>query len=464
MPVKLRITFLFGFIVFVILALVCGTVFYFSYTERLHNIRTRLTNRAITLARLLGQSQVFDQNLIRKIDSSTTLAMKDRTFQAYDYLNNKIYSYSDALNDTFKIKATILDDARVKGSVYFISGKKEAVAYHYVNPNNRIVVVTVGYDEDGKNKIRQLSGILWFSFLSGTIIAFAGGYFFSGRLLKPIKKIADDINEISARNPARRISTGHIHDEWHYLSQTLNQLLNRLQDSFETQRRFVSNASHELSTPLTTISSQLEVSLQKDRNAQQYRIVMESVYQDVRQLSKLTQTLLEFAQASGNPGGLDIQPVRIDEILMSLPAEMKKSNQEYIVTLSFENMPADEQKLIVFGNTELLFTAIKNIVSNACKYSGNHKAGIKLYAEQEEIRILIEDSGIGIMEAELKYIFQPFYRVNSTSAESGFGLGLSLAYRIIKLHKGNITVASSVGQGSIFTVTFPIKNSNKLLI
>jgi two-component system sensor histidine kinase ArlS len=328
MPVKLRITLLFGLIVFIILVLVCGAVYYFSYTERIQFMRTRLTNRAITMARLLGQTNYFDQNLLRRIDSSTALSIKEKTFQAYDYLNNKIYSYYDAAADTLHVDTSILDDARVKGTIYFTQGRKDGVAYHYVDPNSRIVVVTTAYDEDGQKKIGQLRNILWFSFLTGIIIAFAGGYFFSDRLLRPIKKIADDINEISAQNLARRITPGNIQDEWHYLAETLNQLLNRLQDSFETQRRFVSNASHELSTPLTAISSQLEVSLQKDRNAGQYRHVMESVYQDVRNLSKLTQTLLEFAQASGNPGGLELQPVRIDEILLRLPAEMKKSNHD----------------------------------------------------------------------------------------------------------------------------------------
>lgn len=455
MPVKLRITLLFCLIVFVILAIVCATAYYFSYTQRQQNIRTRLSNRAITLARLLGQSQVFDQALIRRIDSSTMLAMKDKTFQAYDYLNKKIYSYSDAPVDTITIDTNILDDARVKGMIFFHIRHKEAVAYHYVTPNTRIVAITAAYDEEGKAKIRQLRNILWFSFLSGIIITFLGGYFFSDRLMRPIRKIADDINEISAHNLSGRISTGEVKDEWHYLSETLNRLLNRLQDSFETQRRFVSNASHELSTPLTAISSQLEVSLQKNREAQQYRLVMESVYQDVRHLSKLTQTLLEFAQASGDAGGLNILPVRMDEILMSLPAEIKKSNADYLVVLSFDDMPAEEEKLIVFGNAELLFTAIKNIVTNACKYSADHKAVIKLKAEAESITIAISDKGMGIPDEELKYIFQPFYRVNSTSQQAGFGLGLSLANRIIKLHKGNIVVNSAPGQGTEFVVTLP---------
>jgi signal transduction histidine kinase len=455
MPVKLRITLLFGLIVFIILILVCGTVYYFSYTERINGIRTRLTNRAITMARLIGQSKYFDQNLLRKIDSSTALSIKDKTFQVYDYLNNRVYSYSDAPDDTLRIDTAVLDDARVKGTIYFTQGNKEGVAYHYVDPNVRVVAVTAAYDEDGIHKIKQLQKILWFSFLTGIIIAFAGGYFFSDRLLKPIKKIADDINEISAQNLARRISSGKIRDEWHYLAETLNRLLNRLQDSFETQRRFVSNASHELSTPLTAISSQLEVSLQKDRDAGQYRLVMESVYQDVRHLNKLTQTLLEFAQASGDPGGLEIQPIRIDEILLRLPAEMKKSNLGYAVMLAFDNMPPEEEKLIVYGNGELLFTAIKNIVFNACKYSDDHKAYIRLQVNEEEVIVYIEDHGIGIPPHELKYIFQPFYRVNSTSVNSGFGLGLSLANRIIKLHKGIIDVNSETGRGTLFALTLP---------
>jgi Signal transduction histidine kinase len=455
MPVKIRITLLFGLIVFVILVLVCGAVYYFSYTERIHAMRTRLTNRAITMARLMGQSNYFDRDLLRRIDSSTALSIKEKTFQAYDYLNNRIYSYYDAATDTLHVDTTILDDARVKGVIYFTDGKKDGVAYHYVDPNSRIVVVTSAYDEDGKKKIAELRNILWFSFLTGIIIAFAGGYFFSDRLLRPIKKIADDINEISAQNLARRIGAGKIRDEWHYLAETLNQLFNRLQESFEAQRRFVSNASHELSTPLTAISSQLEVSLQKDRNASQYRNVMESVYQDVRHLNKLTQTLLEFAQASGNPGGLEIQPVRIDEILMRLPAEMKKSNKEYGVTLDFDEMPPEEEKLIVNGNGELLFTAIKNIVINACKYSDDHKAHIHLKVKKGEISVIIEDKGVGIPASELKYIFQPFYRVNNTSKSSGFGLGLSLANRIIKLHKGAINVASEPGSGTQFALTLP---------
>lgn len=455
MPVRLRITLLFSTIVFVILAIVCGSVYYFSYTRRIKTFQTRLSNRAITTARLLSQSDVFSNKDIQEIDSATAVIMRNKTVQAYDRLNNKIYSYSDLPGDTQSVNPAILNEARIKKSLYFISGDKDAVVYYYTEANNPLVIVIAAYDLDGKNKLRQLKFILLLSFMSGILIAFAGGYIFSKRLLSPIKKIADNVNDISAKNLTRRINSGKSKDEWSYLANTLNELLDRLQESFESQRRFISNASHELTTPLTSISSQLEVSLQRNRDPEDYRKVMQSAYQDVRHLSKLTQILLEFAKASGEPGGLEINLLRIDEILLRLPSEIKKQDATYSIVLEFDDLPEEEEKLVVLGNAELLFTAIKNIVVNACKYSKNHQAQVKLTIQSPKITIGIKDNGPGISPDKLKDIFQPFFRVFENSEQTGFGLGLSLAHRIIKMHNGEITVSSESNEGSLFTIDLP---------
>jgi two-component system sensor histidine kinase ArlS len=398
MPVRLRITILFGLLVFCILILVCGSVYYFSNSSRVNNIRTRLINRAITTGRLLAQSDVFDQQLLQKIDASTAMIMKNKSLEVYDYLNNKIYSYSETPNDSLIVPQEVLDEARIKNSVFFSIDSKEAVAYHYVDNDRRIIVVAAAFDEDGLKELAQLRLILVISFIGGTVVAFLVGYLFSRRLLLPVRKIADDLNEITTQNLARRIHTGHAADEWYYLSNTLNSLLNRLQEGFEIQRRFIANASHELSTPLTSISSQLEVFLQKDRQAEQYRQVMESIYQDVRHLSKLTQTLLKFAQASGDHGGIEIEPVRVDEILLRLPSEIKKMDPAFSVFLLFDSLPEEENKLVVSGNSELLFSAIKNIVTNACKYSVDHRAIVSLFTKPGHVVVSVQDYGIGIPE------------------------------------------------------------------
>ncbi len=455
MPIRWRITLLFTIVVFIILGVVCSATYYFSYRSRHERINLRLSNRAITTARLLSQSEIFDRYLIERIDSSTTITLSNKSVQAYNFLNRKIYGYSEKSEDTIAVTSSLLDDTRIKESIYFTEGERDVVSYYYNQGNAKIVIICAAMDVEGKKYLVQLKNILLLSFLAGLGIALVGGYFFSKQLLNPIRNITREVTEISAHNLTRRIHTGTAKDEWHKMSTTLNDLLNRLQESFELQRRFISNASHELSTPLTSISSQLEIALQRERNADEYQRVLASALQDVRHMNKLTQTLLEFAKAAGNKGGLEINLVRIDEILMEMPSSLQKQNNLYEVSLHFEGLPENEDELLVFGNAELLVTAIMNIVSNACKYAPDHKAVIDFSIRDATFYISISDNGPGIPENELSNIFLPFYRVNTEYATTGFGLGLALAYQIIKLHKGEISAESTEGEGTVFCLKIP---------
>lgn len=461
MPVRIRITLLFVLFVFIIMSIVCGSVYYISANERVKTMKTRLTNRAITIGRLLARTEIFDPNLIRQFDSLTAVSLREKVIQVYDSNEHEIYRYSDVAGDRIKVDKEELDDLREESDeIYFTRGNKEAIGYE--DDNIKVFIISAANDNDGRMNLARLKTILIISFLVGIISALIIGFIFSQRLLRPIKKIADEVSDISVQNLARRVSTGNVKDEWHYLADTFNQLLNKLQEGFELQRRFISNASHELSTPLTSISSQLEVILEKERSSAEYQKVIRSVYHDVRHMGKLTLTLLEFARASGNKGGLDIDLVRIDEILMGMPSEISKINSEYRVILNFDNMPDEEEKLLVFGNEALLLTAIKNIALNACKYSDNHQAIIKLETGENNIQVEIEDKGIGIPPEEIDNIFQPFYRANKATEGRGFGLGLSMADRIIKLHKGTIKVHSIVNKGTTFTITIPSATSLEL--
>lgn len=466
MPVKTRITILFTLLVVGILTLVCGSVYYFSYTNRIEDIKTRLFNRAVTTGRLLRQGGIFAPALIRKIDASTSLAMTDKVIEAYDEHGKKVYAYSDNAVDTPLASKEIISKTRKErsGVLYFTRHTKDVVALYYKEGGADLVILAAAFDETGNEKMAHLRLVLVFSFIGGILISVIGGYLFSTSLLRPIRRIADEVNDISARNLTRRIRAAddETTDEWSYLSGTLNQLLNRLQESFEIQGRFIANASHELSTPLTSISSQLEVALQRTRTEDEYRKVIQSVQQDTRQLSKLTQTLLEFARASGTAAGLEIDLVRIDEVLLLLPGEIAKANPLFSVKLDFQSLPEAEEDLLVFGNEELLLTAIRNIVSNACKYSEDHHAVVRLTVHEKEIRISISDKGRGIAPEEQQNIFQPFYRTEEGHAIPGFGLGLSLSRRIIQLHKGWIDLESAPGNGSTFYVILPMAAAGKV--
>jgi signal transduction histidine kinase len=455
MPVRLKITLVFSAIVFCILGIVCVIVYFFSSTNRKNNIHARLTNVTITTGRFLSRAESFNPRLIQKIDSLTAIAFTHKTIQVYDQYDQKIYSFNDDDEDTLSINKKKLDEARNQGKIYSDIGNRDVVFYHYTDQKLSVVIAAAGFDVFGRQNLNRLLLILVISFFLGTIIAIVIGHIFSGRLLKPLGRIADEVNEISAQNLSRRMDTGSARDEWFYLSDTLNQLLNRLQESFELQRRFISNASHELSTPLTSISSQLEVTLQKERSGEDYRVVMKSIYHDIQHMGKLTHTLLEFAKASGSKGGIEIKPIRIDEIILRMPSELAKIGSTYSVLLNFDELPEEEESLFVFGNEELLFTAIKNIVLNACKYSKDHQAIILLQADKKNIVISVSNIGSGIPGNELENIFQPFYRVEEDRTAGGFGLGLSLAKRIIQLHRGKITVNSKQQKETIFTIQLP---------
>lgn len=456
MKIKYRIAILFTILVTLILFFVCASIYYFSNLNRELDFKRRLRNRALSTISLLVKVEGMDQALLKRIDENTLISLKEKSVLVYDGQNKEIYRYRDQGANYERPTLTILQSARDKGEYIYSSGHRDVIAVALKSGDHQYVSVAAAYDDVGLDKLEQLKFILLVSFISGSLITLLTGLIFSSRLVRPIKKITNEVNEISSQNLSRRILLTSTKDELYELSFTFNQLLTRLQESFEIQRRFIANASHELSTPLTSISSQLEITLQNNRTADEYRQIIQSVYEDVKNLNRLTRSLLELAKASGTSDGMELTLVRIDELLMKLPADMHKTKSLYKVELHFETFPENEDNLLVFGNGDLLESAIKNVVLNACKYSNNHTANVALNFSDNHLYIVITDNGPGIIKEHQEMIFQPFFRSEKDSNSEGFGLGLSLAYRIIKLHKGDILYTEVIPHGSCFTITLPI--------
>ena len=217
---------------------------------------------------------------------------------------------------------------------------------------------------------------------------------------------------------------------------------------------FISNASHELSTPLTSISSQLEVTMQRTRTAEEYQEVLQSVHEDVVQMRQLTKSLLEIAK-TGSEGSIELNEIRIDEVLFKVTGDLKRLHTDYRVELNFSDSAALESNFLVFGNVDLLYIAIKNIVENGCKYSIDNRSRIDLMFRNGSTIIEVKSFGKPIGEDEMEKIFQPFYRSSTSEGKSGFGLGLALAKRIIALNKGTLVVESNATDGTTFTITVP---------
>ena len=457
MKIKNKIIVLFTVVVTTILLIICSSVYYFSSLNRTIQFKERLRNRAMTTIELLCKVKGINKELLQSIDQNMLIALRNKSVIVYNATGSVVYSYSDTGNIPVTIGKSVLDATfSSEGEDYYTESQKEVLVIPVKYGKSKFVVVAAAYDKDGHNELDRLRYVLIFNFIFGFLISVITGIFFSLRLVVPIKKITQEIKTISSRNFSTRIDTQKPKDELNELTCTLNELLDRLQDSFEMQGRFISNSSHELSTPLTSISSQLEITLQNERSNDEYKTVLYSVYDDVRNLTQLTRSLLEIAKASGTAMGLELSLVRMDELLMNLSSEIKKIDPQYIMELQFDNFPEEDNLLLIYGNNDLLYSAVKNIVVNGCKYSENHTARVQLNFTAKQLIVVVEDDGIGIKSEEQELIFQPFYRGNNSSYKQGFGLGLSLAYRIIKLHKGNIELENKPTKGSIFKLGFPI--------
>jgi two-component system sensor histidine kinase ArlS len=454
MSIRYKIALLFSFLVMIILALVSIAVYFFSVKERHELFNNRLIKRAMYTAGVYADLSDSSFAVLRKLDASGTSAFYDKSITITKVNGGYAYMYSDSTRDSLFLDRSIFEKVRTESPYFFSFNNKSAAAVLHTDSSSNFIVAVAAIDRDGMEYLSNLKKILLIALLLAVLLSFFAGIIFAKRIIAPIKRITGEVNLITSKDLSRRIKVDKEKDELTTLAKTFNSLLNRVQDSFAIQHRFISNASHELSTPLTAVSSQLEVAMQKDRTPTEYQEVITSVYDDIRELQLLTQTLLDIAKA-GSHGDIDLAEVRVDETLFKVISAIQKQNKGYRATLNFSVFPEEEKRLTIFGNANLLYSALKNIIENGCKYDANLKADVS--AEFNETRIIIKVSNRGdVIEAgDLQNIFQPFFRTGSAQEKPGFGLGLTLTKGILSLHKGTIHVTSTREAGTTFTVILP---------
>lgn len=454
MQIRYRITITYAITVAIILLILVFTVYFLSSQDRITQYHQRLRARAFTTLRLL-QAEQLQPELVRKLTRYPAAALYQRSITVYDSAGTLIFADNDDNAKPVYITPSLKLRLQTNKEVYFKSEHRDALAL--VNKGNTILIAA--YDEDRIEWLSKLQFILFFSFFMGIALVFIVGYVFSLRLVHSISVITGKVQHITTRDLSLRLDEGKQRDELEQLAHTINELLKRLQHSFETQGRFIDNASHELSTPLAVILSQIDISRQKQRSTEEYQELMDSLYEDVSRLDVLVKSLLDLAKIQGSPKGVELADIRLDDLLMDLPPAIRKLNPAYKVSLTFEEFPEDDSKLSVFGNEPLLFCAFYNVVHNACKYSAGGTPQVRMRFEQDGILVAVEDNGPGIDKAELEYVFQPFYRGMNINHNKipGIGLGLSLAQNIIKLHNGRIWVESLPEKGTTFFVKLRYK-------
>lgn len=454
MNIRARLTLRFSLIVATILAIFCIAVYLRSAEYRREEFFTRLEGRAITTARLLVTVQQVDNALLRIIDRNSIYALFEEKVLIFDNSNKLIYSSLDDF--TVDYTPELLERVRREKVVHQTNASSEMVGLVYEASGQSVVVIASAYDRYGRSKLDNLRTILLTGLLLGIVIIVISGRLFARQMLMPLARMNAQVSEITAGNLDRRVDEGNRRDEIAHLAMNFNAMLRRIEAAFGIQEQFVSNASHELRTPLAAITSQLQVTLDKQRSAEEYRQVLQSVFDDAQTLVMLTNGLLTLVQSGVEGQRAYFQPVRVDELLFAAKDELLKNHSDYHFQIEYREWPEEEEALLVLGNERLLHTAFLNFMENACKFSSEHFAQVTIALPNGSIEVRIADRGIGIPEEELEKIFVPFYRAsNAHHYAPGYGIGLSLCRRIIQLHGGTIGVQTILGKGSTFIITLP---------
>jgi len=302
-----------------------------------------------------------------------------------------------------------------------------------------------------------LSKLLYFELVTiplALVLAIAVGMFLASRALRPVEKITQLAGSIQAIDMSRRIELDLPDDELGRLAKTFDDMLARLEESFASQRRFVSEAAHELRTPLTVMKGTAEVILSRERTSKEYKEALEEIQVEIDHLAELAEDLLSLSSSNSERPALDIQDLELEEIVRSAISLITPLAKNKRIDVGFKSSgPVRYQ-----GDRNKLTRMLLNLLDNAVKYSPQGSTiSVSIRKQHEKIVVAVSDDGLGIDASELDRIFDSFHRLEGAREEnpSGTGLGLSIARWIARAHGGEIEVDSQPGRGSTFKVTLP---------
>jgi signal transduction histidine kinase len=446
MQIRTRLTLQFTVLVSAILVLAFSILYFFVWRHQRDEFRGRLHDKALTAAILLLKVDKVDSALLKTIDLSKRDVLFRENITVFDSLGKGLYTNNDSLY--FKITdqqfKTIL-----RGEQLFLSeGEYDILGLPFEYKKNSYVIIAGAINLRGKQHLDFIIRLLYLLTPLLIVIVAVSGWIFAGRALKPIVRVMKEVQEISPVEMTQRLTSSKNADEIGKLISIFNQLLERIEDAFKLQKAFVSNVSHELNNPLTKITSQLEVTLLNERHNEEYKTTIQSVLDDIKELNTLCSSLLELAYINQANQIFHMTSVRVDELLWEIREDLMSSKKAYKIQVHIDQMPEREEELCADLHPQLFKTALINFIENACKFSQNQTAFLSLSSSKNELTISVIDKGPGIEKAEIKKIFQPFYRTDNTSKVKGYGVGLSLAERIIAIHRGSIAVNSTPGVGT----------------
>jgi heavy metal sensor kinase len=416
-----------------------------AYVEEFAEAHSVLTAGQIVLAEI-----TFPNRYVQLIDN----AGKPLATSA-NLANTNPATSTNLAGATIPIPASTLAEARARGSSFAtVNGLRVAVVPVDQTLGYAAVAEPLSVIEDGLTELRR---DLFAGVPLVLLLASGGGYFLARKSLAPIASMNSQTQRISAENLSARLDVTNTRDELGHLATTINDLLARLENSFKEQQRFIADASHELRTPLAVLRGETEVALGKTRTVEEYQQSLSLIQDEAESLSRIVEDLFILARQPINTRtALHKEPISLNDAVKDCARAAQVLAIRKGVRLNLQN---ESKSIALHGDEELIKRLILNLLDNAVKYTPpGGEISLALARQNGNAEIVVRDTGMGISEADQSRVFDRFFRVDKARARAlgGAGLGLSIAQWIVEVHGGEISVASTPGHGSTFTILLPV--------
>jgi len=418
--------------------MVLGGVFIYWFSARFHHREF--------FHRLEERVDITEQIFLEK-DGYVTQTVREKFLHSLDDEKEFAFTMNPSGLDSLDrfVQAGLSTKIAEQKTFFFWQNGRQGVCKRYQLHGGEYAVVVTAVDIFGRSKLDYLIKILFSGALLGGAVLVVVGYWSTGRALRPLHDKIRRASHISAEQLDLRLEVINPNDELGELGVAFNSMLDRLQASFEAQRRFVSNASHELRNPMTAIIGQAEVLLAKERSPEEYRAALQVIQGEAEWLEQLTSDLLSLANSDSLTKLPSPQPIAFDSFLLEV---LEKFPAERLLL----HLPEMDSSPVVLASAPLLNAALSNILENAFKYSETRPVQIYLMIGPMSCLLKVVDEGVGIPADDMGKIYQPFFRAQNVRHFRGTGVGLPLAKKVIELHDGQLEVLSKEGKGTTVTV------------
>jgi signal transduction histidine kinase len=451
MTIRAKMAILFLSIVSVLLIAFCFAIYFLSEIYRQTEYKTRLRQEALTAATILFNNEEVSPDLFKLLARNQMTALNKEEIALFNNKNEIIYKSGLEKKD---VDTSIINDIRYYKEKFWHQNDIEKFGMVFKNKNQDYIIIASAVDKYGLSKQQNLALLLSFGSLLVILFSAILGRFFARGLLNPMQQMIKKIDNINASQLNLRLEVRNETDELGQLSTRFNEMLDRLQKAFMLQRSFVSHASHELRTPLTAITGQIQVSLLANDNEHELRLMSKSVLEDVKQLNKLTNNLLDLTSIDTEENNIKLKLLNILEVLWQARTEVLKKYDNYHILITVDEN--EEHIPQIYANESLVYTAFINLIENGAKFSSDHMIQINVGASKEHVIMKFQNKTHPISETELINIFEPFMRGSNSKNTKGHGVGLSLSKRIVQIHHGNLTTEIIDGN----TIEFLLKFNN----